>query len=156
MSFLSVEDTISGREGRAYATIDEKREEMFYIKKIEAKVEKQKAEMKMLGRRGIAHKATGWSGSGSMTIYYVTPVFRKMMFEYIDSGKDTYFDIAIINEDPTASIGKQMVTLNRVNLNSIVMASLDTEADVLEEEVEFTFEGVNINNEFTQLEKANG
>lgn len=40
MSFLKAGDTISGQEGRAYATINGQVEEMFYIKTIEAKAEK--------------------------------------------------------------------------------------------------------------------
>ncbi len=72
MSYLKAQDTISGKEGKAVATIDGNVEDMFYIKKIEANVEKTKSEIKTLGRRGTQHKATGWSGTGSMTIllYY--------------------------------------------------------------------------------------
>ena len=40
-----------------------------------------KAEVKTLGKRGVQHKGTGWSGAGSMTIYYVTSIFRKMATE---------------------------------------------------------------------------
>lgn len=61
MSFLKANDTISGQEGRAYATINGQVEEMFYIKTLEASVEKEKAEVKTLGRRGVQHKTTGWS-----------------------------------------------------------------------------------------------
>ena len=148
MSFLKSSDTISGQEGRAYATINGQVEEMFYIKSLEATVEKEKAEVKTLGRRGTQHKATGWSGSGSMTIYYVTSLFRQMMLDYIKNGKDTYFDIQIVNEDPSSSIGKQTAVLKGVNLDKVIMASLDTESDALEEDVDFTFEDVDILDSF--------
>ncbi|MCU6340242.1 phage tail tube protein, partial [Enterobacter quasiroggenkampii] len=62
--------------------------------------------------------------------------------------RDTYFDIMITNEDPTSSIGKQTVTLKDVNLNSVVIAKLDTGSQVLEEEVEFTFEDVVLQDSF--------
>ncbi|MCM3338119.1 MULTISPECIES: phage tail tube protein [unclassified Paenibacillus] len=149
MGFLQAKDTISGREGSAFAQINGKNEEMFYIKTLEAKIEKQKAEIKTLGSRATQHKTAGWSGTGSMTIYYMTPLFRQMMLEYIKSGKDTNFTIQVTNEDPTSSIGAQTVTLKNVNLNSVVMAKLDTESDVLEEEVEFTFDDVDILNNFS-------
>ncbi|MFB5267084.1 phage tail tube protein [Paenibacillus enshidis] len=148
MAFLKASDTISGQEGRAYATINGQVEEMFYVKTLEATVEKQKAEVKTLGRRGVQHKATGWSGSGSMTIFYMTTRFRQMMLDYMKTGVDQYFDIEVTNEDPTSSIGKQTVTLKGVNLDSVIMASLDTESDALEEEVSFTFEDVEIGNAF--------
>ncbi|WP_282938990.1 phage tail tube protein [Paenibacillus sp. RC67] len=144
MSFLKANDTISGQEGRAYATINGQVEEMFYIKKLEGKVEKEKSEVKTLGRRGTQHKAKGWKGSGSMTIYYVTSVFREMMLDYIKKGKDTYFDVQVINEDPSSSVGKQTVVLKGVNLDSVIMALLDTGSDALEEEVSFTFDDVDI------------
>lgn len=139
---LKATDTINGQEGRAYATIGGLVEEMFYVKKVEAKVEKEKVDVKVLGRRGTQHKAAGWSGTGTMTIYYVTSLFRQMMIDYINSGKDAYFDMTIVNSDSNSSIGSQTVTLVGVNLDSVVMASLDTESEVLEEEVTFTFEGV--------------
>ncbi|CAH1212276.1 Phage-like element PBSX protein XkdM [Paenibacillus plantiphilus] len=142
MGFLQAKDTISGQAGRAYAIFDGNQEEMFYVKTIEATVEKEKAEIKTLGRLGTQHKAIGWSGSGSMTIYYVTSKFRQIMLDYINNGKDIYFDIRVINEDKSSSIGKQEVRLTGVNLDSVIMASLDTESEALEEEISFTFEGV--------------
>jgi len=148
MSFLRASDTISGQEGRAYATINGQVEEMFYIKKLEGKVEKEKSEVKTLGRRGTQHKAKGWKGSGSMTIYYITSVFREMMLDYIKQGKDTYFDVQVINEDPSSTVGKQTVVLKGVNLDSVIMALLDTGSDALEEEVSFTFDDVDILDQF--------
>ncbi len=144
MGFLRASDSISGQEGRAYATINGRVEEMFYVKSLEASAEKTKAEIKTLGRRGTQHKATGWSGTGSMTIYYVTSLFRQMMMNYIKNGVDTYFDIQIVNDDPTSTIGKQTVVLKGVNLDKVIMASLDTEADALEEDIDFTFEDVEV------------
>lgn len=148
MAFLRASDTISGQEGRAYATVGNQSEEMFYVKTLEATVEKQKAEVKTLGRRGVQHKATGWSGSGSMTVFYMTTKFRQMMLDYMQTGVDQYFDIVVTNEDPSSSVGAQRVTLKGVNLDSVIMASLDTESEALEEEVSFTFEDVEINEAF--------
>lgn len=148
MSFLKSGDTISGQEGRAYATINGQVEEMFYVKTIEATAEKNKAEVRTLGRRGVQHKATGWTGTGSMTIFYVTTRFRQLMLNYIKTGVDTFFDVTITNEDPTSTIGAQTITLLGVNLDSVVMASLDTESDALEEDVDFTFEDVDIGQSF--------
>lgn len=145
---LRAKDTISGQEGRAYTTIDGNNEEMFYIKSLEAKVEKEKAEMKALGRIGVQHKSTGWTGTGSMTIYYVTSAFRELMAKYINEGKDTYFDITVINEDPNSTVGKQTVTLKNVNLDSVVIAKLDTDSEMLDEDIDFTFDGVEFESMF--------
>ena len=78
MRQLSAQDTISGKEGIAYAKINGNNEEMFYAKTIEANVEKTKSEIKSIGKRMVGHKTTGMNGTGSMTIYYLSPVFRQM------------------------------------------------------------------------------
>lgn len=148
MAFLKAGDTISGQEGRAYATINGQVEEMFYIRTLEATIEKQKTEVRTLGRRGVQHKASGWTGSGTMTIYYVTTLFRRLMLDYIKNGRDVYFDITIVNEDPTSSIGRQTVVLKNVNLDSVMAARLDTETEVLDEEISFTFDDVDIMDSF--------
>ncbi|WP_273483610.1 phage tail tube protein [Desulforamulus ruminis] len=149
MGFLRAKDAISGQEGRAYATINGNVEEMFYVKSLEATVEKQKAEMRALGHRGTQHKATGWTGTGTMTIYYTTTLFRQLMTDYIKKGTDTYFDIMVENQDPTSDIGIQTTVLKGVNLDSVVMAKLDTENEYLDEEVSFTFDDVDILDSFT-------
>lgn len=146
--FLEFKDTISGQEGRGYATINGRIEEMFYLKKFNADVEKVKTEGKTLGKRGTQHKANGWKGTGSMTIYYVTTMFRQLMLEYMKTGKDTYFDIQITNEDPASSIGKQTTVIKGINLDKVIMALLDVDAEALEEEVSFTFHDVDILDQF--------
>ncbi|WP_248930135.1 phage tail tube protein [Paenibacillus hamazuiensis] len=151
MAFLQARDTISGQEGKAFMIIGSQREEMFYVKKLEAKAEKDKAEIKTLGKRGTQYKPKGWKGTGTMTIYYVTTKFRKMMHDYITTGKDAFFDIQVVNEDPSSSIGKQTVILKNVNLDSVIMASLDTDSDALEEEVSFTYDDVEIKDNFTKI-----
>ncbi|MBX4145968.1 phage tail tube protein [Paenibacillus lautus] len=148
--FLKAQDTISGQEGRAYLTHNNRNYEMFYIKTLEASVEKNKSEVRTLGRRGVQHKSTGWTGSGTMTIYYVTSFFRQIMYDYIKSGRDAYFDVTVTNEDPSSTIGAQTVTLKGVNLDSVVMASLDTESEALEEEVSFTFDDVDMGQSFQE------
>ena len=146
--FLRAGDTISGQEGKATAKIDGNIMDMFYVKTLEASLEKNKAEIKTLGKRGTQCKTTGWSGSGSMNIYYVTTIFRKMALKYVKTGKDTYFDITIVNEDPTSTIGKQTVVLYNCNIDSTVLAKLDVDADALDEDIDFTFDDLDILDEF--------
>ena len=83
---LNAGDTISGQEGKATAKINGEIRDMFYIKSLEATVEKNKQEVRTLGKRGVQHKTTGWSGTGSMSIYYVTSDFIRMAKEYIKNN----------------------------------------------------------------------
>ena len=58
MRTLDTQDTISGKEGRAYAKIDGNNEEMFFAKSIEATVKKSKGQVKAIGMRMVGHKTT--------------------------------------------------------------------------------------------------
>ncbi|WP_018752174.1 phage tail tube protein [Paenibacillus sanguinis] len=149
MGYLQAKDIVSGQEGRAYATFDGVVEEMFYVKSIEATAEKQKEEVKVLGKRGTQSKAAGWTGTGTMTIYYTTSRFRQLMLRYIKDGIDTYFDIQIINDDSTTNIGRQASVLRNVNLDSVTVAKLDTESSLLDEEISFTFDDYDLQESFT-------
>lgn len=146
--YLRAGDTISGQEGTAQAIINGQVENLFMIKTLEATVEKNKEEVRTLGKRGTQHKAAGFSGSGSMTVYDVSSLFRRLMLDYIKKGRDTYFDIIIVNEDATSSIGRQTVVLHNCNLDSVVMTKLDVENTVLDEDLEFTFDDVDLLEDF--------
>lgn len=151
MAILKAQDIISGKEGKVFKTVNGIVKEMAYIKKIEAKIEKNKAEIKVLGSRATHSKATGWKGTGSMTIYYMTSEFRQLMLDYIKTGKDVYFDIQLVNEDPASAAGKQTVVLKNCNVDSVVIGQLDIDQDALEEELSFTFEDIEVLNKFNEI-----
>ena len=141
---LNAGDTISGQEGKATAIINGEVKDMFYIKTIEATIEKNKQEVRTFGHRGVQHKATGWSGTGSMNIYYVTSDFVKLAVDYVKTGVDTFFDITFENNDPTSTIGSQIVGLYGVNINNVPIIKGDVENNVLDTDLEFTFEDVDL------------
>ncbi len=148
MSYLRAGDIISGQEGKATAVIDGAVHDMIYVNNIEATLEKNTTEVRTLGKRGTQQKTAGWSGSGSMNIYYVTSLFRKMALRYVKDGVDTYFTITIINEDPGSSIGRQTITLYNCNIDSVLLAKLDVENEILDEDVEFTFDDFDMMDSF--------
>lgn len=153
MAKLKSFDPISGKEGVAYAKINGNNEELFFAKTIEATVEKAKSEIKAIGRRMTGHKTTGMSGSGSMTLYYLTPLFRQMVKQYKDTGVDIYFDLVVENNDPSSSAGKQTTLLMDCNLDSVLLTKLDGDSDdPLEEDADFTFEDYDILQEFNKIQ----
>mgnify|MGYP005790096713 FL=1 len=147
--FLKAEQIVSGQAGRAYANIDGRNQELLYLKSIDATVTKRKTAVRTLGHTGDQYKAAGWSGKGKMVIYYMTTLFREQMLQYMKSGKDSYFDIVVINEDDNAGAGRQTVVLKNCNLDSVVLAKLNVEAGNLDEEVSFTFDGAEILDSFS-------
>ena len=152
MKTLNAPDTISGKEGRAYAKIDGNNEDLFFAKTIESTVEKSKSEVKAIGKRMTGHKTTGGNGTGSMTLYYMTPLFRQMIKQWKETGQDIYSDMVIENDDQESSAGKQSVLLIDCNLDSVVLGKLDGDSDdPLDEDVDFTFEDFDILTPFTQF-----
>jgi len=143
-TFLKAGDVISGQEGTATMNVDGVITNMFFVRNLEATFEKNKTEINTLGHRGGQHKTTGWSGSGSMNIFYITSVFRNLALDYAKNGKDVYFDVTIVNEDPTSTVGKQTVVLYNCNLDSVPVAKLDVENTELDEDLDFTFEDFEI------------
>lgn len=153
MSFLKAGDTISGQEAAATMLVHNADgsttvENMFWAKNLDASAEIEKTEVRTLGKRGAQNKPNGWSGSGSMTIYYITSLFRRMILNYIKTGRPVYFDITVTNEDPGSTVGPQTTVLKNCSLDSVVLAKFDVEAEVLDEEVSFTFDDVDILDEF--------
>ena len=152
MKTLNAPDTISGREGRAYAKINGNNEELFFAKSVEASVEKSKSEVKAIGKRMTGHKTTGANGTGSMTLSYLTPLLRQMLKEWKDTGVDVYFDLVVENDDPASSAGKQSILLMGCNLDSVVLTKLDGDSDdPLEEDADFTFEDFDILEAFNKI-----
>ncbi len=151
MGYLRVRDTLNGSMGTCFAIIDGKRHEMMQVKNVEAKVEKTKMELSILGMTSKQHKAGGWKGTGKMCVYYVSSLFREVMLEYMKDGIDTYFELMITNEDPTSSTGRQTVLLKGVNIDNMIISKLDVEQEVLDEELNFTFSDVDLLDKFRSL-----
>jgi len=152
MKTMNAPDAINGKEGRAYAKINGNNEELFYAKTIEATVEKTKVDIKAIGKRMTGHKTTGLNGTGTMTIYYITSMFRQLIVSYKRTGQDVYFDMVVENDDPASAAGKQSILLIGVNLDSSILTKLDGDSDdPLDEDVEFTFEDFEILTPFTKF-----
>lgn len=149
--YLKANDAISGKEGMAYITLNDRKREVAEIKSLEATIEKNKSEFKALGYRGTQHKAQGWSGSGSVTLYFISSEWVEMMLQYVETGKDVYFDMIVENNDPSSNAGVQRIQLMDCNINSIQIAKLDVDADNLEQDFDFTFSDVKLLDSFKPL-----
>ena len=146
MAYLRAKDTINGALGTCFALINGNRYEI-----MQAKVEKTKSEIPILGLTSKQHKAGGWKGTGTMEVYYVSSLFRKVMLEYMKNGADTYFELLVTNEDPTSETGKQTVLLKGVNIDSMFITKLDVEKEALDEVLTFTFNDADLLEEFEEL-----
>lgn len=149
---MQAKDVISARLASCYATIDGERILLMQAKNLEAKVEKNKVEVPILGRTGLGHKTTNWNGTGSMTIYSNTSRFTQLLKKYKDSGTDIYLDLQIRMEDPTSDAGAQTIILKGVNLDSGTIAAFDADGDWAEQDIDFTFEDFEVPEAFKDLD----
>ena len=149
---MKAKDAVAASLAECYVTIDGNRYNFMHAINLEAAVEKTKTEVPILGKTGKGNKASGWKGTGSATFHYNTSVFRELLTKYKNSGEDTYFDIMVTNEDKTSAVGRQTVILKDCNVDGGVLAKFDTEAEYLDEEMDFTFEDWEIPEKFTPLE----
>lgn len=148
MKTLKASDIPAGSEATAYIEMNGKIEEFFYAKSIEASAEFNKAEVKVMGKRGVQNKPTGWTGTGSMTIYYITSIFRQMALKYAKEGILPAFKLVVTNEDKGTTIGKQTVVLYDCVLDSVNLIKFDVESDALDEDLDFTFSDFDILDSF--------
>lgn len=149
---MNAKDTVYAALAECYATIDGVRYNLMQAINLEAKMEKTKTEVPILGRTAKGNKASGWKGTGSATFHFNQSIFRKAMKKYQDSGADFYFDIQITNYDPTAAVGRQTIILKDCNLDSIILAKFDADGEVLDEDMDFTFEGWEMPETFAELD----
>ena len=145
-------DTISASLAECFVTIEDRRYNFMQAINLEAKFEKKKTKVPILGKTGKGNKANGWEGTGSATFHYNTSIFRQMMLDYKNTGKDVYFEIQIINEDPSSAAGKQEIILKECNIDGGILAKFDADGEYLDEEMDFTFDDFSMPTSFADLD----
>lgn len=151
-TIMKAKDTVSARLAECYVTIDGKRYNFMQAINLEAKIEKTKVEVPILGQTGKGNKASGWVGKGTAKFHYNTSVFRKLLQQYKKSGTDIYFEIQVINNDPTSDAGSQTIILTDCNIDGGIIAKFDADGTYLDEELSFSFEDFSVEESFNTLE----
>ena len=135
-------DVISAKLANAYITGDGNRYLLFQAKKLEAKVEKEKKEVSILGRTMKGNKGYSAKGSGTLEIYKNTSLFDDMILKFLNEGIDTYFDLQVVTEDPTSNAGRSSMVLENCNIDEATITAFDVDGDWLSDSIKFTFENV--------------
>ena len=151
MNILQAEDAVNGREGIATVEINGEVAELMELAIITLSIEKTKTEFKALGTRNTQNKTTGWKGTGSATVRYISSRWAKLVEEYVKTGKDTYFTIVVTNEDPGSATGKQVIQVLGCNIDGLDIAKLDIDSDILDQDIDFTFNDFNVLQELNAL-----
>ena len=149
MAYLLERDALNGKEGKGFMTVDGRNVELFQLKKFQTDADFQEADFKVVGTRLVQKKTTGISLTGSMTIYYGTPEFVKLVENYLKTGTLPYFTLQITNDDPATTVGVQTIAFYNVKLQKVPLSILDADAEFLTEDVSFSFTSFEVLNAFS-------
>jgi len=149
---MKAKDTLSAKLAECFVTIGSNRYNFMQCINFEAKFEKTKTEVPILGKTGAGNKSTGWKGTGSATFHYNTSIFRQLMLDFKNSGEDVYFEIQVTNEDPTSAVGRQTLVFIDCNIDGGILAKFDADGEYLDEDMDFTFEDFKMPESFTLLD----
>lgn len=150
-AIMRAQDAVSAKLAQCFITIGNKRYNFMQMIDFEAKIEKNKIEVPILGQTGNGNKASGWAGTFTGTAHYNQSIMRKMLLEYKKTGIDTYFEIQVTNEDPTTKVGRQTTIFTGCNLDGGILAKFDADGEYLDEEIEGTFEDWSMPESFKNL-----
>jgi len=149
---MKAKDAVYASLAQCFITIEGNRYLFMQAINLEAKMDKTKTKVPILGKTGKGNKASGWEGTGSATFHYNTSIIREMLKKYKDTGEDVYFDIQISNEDPTSAVGRQTIILRDCNVDGGILAKFDANGEYLDEDMDFTFEDWEMPETFQLLE----
>lgn len=145
-------DAVSAKLAECFVTIEGNRYNFMQMINFEAKFEKNKMSVPILGKTGEGNKSAGWKGSFSATAHYNQSIFRELMLRYKNTGEDVYFEIQVTNEDPTSAAGRQTVVFIDCNVNGGILAKFDADGEYLDEDIDGTFEDFTMPESFTLLD----
>lgn len=143
-------EVISGKTGEVYLSLNGSRYHLMHVTEIEATIEYEKGEVKMLGRKMTGHKINGMNGSYKGKGYYRFSELRKAAEDYKNgTAGSPIYEIEITNVDESTSAGVQRAILKDCMPDSDVLAKVDAGSEFLEEDIEGTFDDFEIPDSFS-------
>lgn len=148
---LQAGDVINSKDAMVTATINGRVIPLIECTDFEAKIEKNKEDVQVLGTHWKHHKVTSIEGTGTLEGYLISSMWIKYALPYINGGAELYFNITLDIEDKSSRTGKQTIQLTDVSLDDIPIADISADDSVLDWSSDLTFEGVQLINEFNDI-----
>ena len=146
MSYLMAQDTLNGAEGKITITRNGRILEAAGMRNIKTIAGIQTSDMKTIGTRKVQKKANGVTQTGTGNVYFGSNgsnLFTDMVLNYIENGIQDEFDITITNQDPTSSVGAQVMGYyGCVLTGDIPLSILDDEEAMLNYDFNFSYTSV--------------
>ena len=151
-AIMNAMDALAGSQASAYLTIEGTRYCFMQMYAFESSMEINIQEVPILGKTGKGNKPSGWTGTWKGTAHYNQSVLRKYFLEYKKTGRLPSFDIQVTNEDQSTSLGRQTIILKNCLAKGGILAKYDAGAEILDEEIEGTFDDWEMPETFSLLE----
>lgn len=143
-NYLVLNDTITGKEGKAYITVNGVNRELFEISSLKAQIDITVQTRSTLGNVMKQHKVVGAEGTGSMTMYFMNSQMLDVALRYLKNGKYGNIKLQVRNEDGQSTVGKQEVVLSNVIIKTIPVANIDDQSEeAITVDTDFTFDSIN-------------
>ena len=139
-------ESVSGSLGSVFAEVNGKRYVLASLSKFKAKFKTNTTKKGVLGISGKQSRSSGWEGTWEATFYYNQSTFRELARVYAQEGIMPTFAIQVI--------GRQSVTFKDCIIEELVLAAIDVEAEILDEEVSGTFNDFEYNDKFIDFPNA--
>lgn len=159
MKIIRGNDTIRGTDVTFTMEIDGKNYEFAHAKNWETTAEFNKDDVPRIGTRVVGKKNGTISYSGSCTCYYMDPKLRDVFMEFIRTGYWPEITATVHNHDKDSRAcdnsehGGQVAIHKGIKFDSITLSKFDAESTMLDEDLDFTFESVEIQHGFTPIEE---
>jgi len=142
------ENVLSSKEGNIFVVRNRQNIVLTRAISIEASLAFNKTEIRMLGRRMVGHKITSASGAGTMGIYQSTSELKSWALEYVHNGVMPYFNIQTSVNDPSTPFGTESIVYTGCLFDDITMAAINSADGLMEDEISFTFEDIELLEKF--------
>lgn len=141
-------DTIHGREGSVYITIEGRTEILGNVKVAKVEETQEIVDVPIMGERYMQHKPGGKTLEGELTLYYTSSILRDKLLEVRETKKPPKINLVINNDDPASTMGVQSITFTDLIFEGFTVAQVDVESEILEEELTFRAGGYTVTQKF--------
>lgn len=151
MAYLLAKDTVNGAEGSVVVTRNGKNYVIAGMRNIRPTGNIQSEKMRVIGTRKIQDKPNGVELTGAGNIYYGFDLFREMALNYIHTGVMEEFNIQITNNDPTTSLGTQVMAYYGCHLTGeIPLSILNSDETMMNYDFNFAYTDVQMLQSFNE------
>lgn len=139
---FNIKDAVAAREGMVFVIIDGQRYKWMHVINIEVNAAHDSGEVKTLGDRQTKKRNVGVTIEGKMTTHWVDSTVQDMVLALVAEGKETFFDVQGVHEDPSSKSGRNVYLFPDCIIDGdIPLFKADADGEFLDQEINFVVNG---------------